>query len=77
MCAGPRGAWPPSGPSVAEMGAQRGGCFSLASQLVLGTQSRVGYLSQSWGQRLTLVQGEANGPRGITNSGVTSDFSLH
>lgn len=44
--------------------------------LCLGHKARWD-ISQSWGQGLALVQGEANGPRGITNSGVTSDFSLH
>ena len=37
---------------------------TLASQLVLGAQSRVGNLPRSWGQGPALVQGEANGPRG-------------
>lgn len=48
--------------------------LTLASQLVLGAQSRVGNLPRSWGQGPALVQGEANGPRGYHQ--LRCDFRL-
>ena len=48
--------------------------LTLASQLVLEAQSRVGNLPRSWGQGPALVQGEANGPRGYHQ--LRCDFRL-